>query len=274
MKHSDLLHGKISNIEITPSLMADFGYKKLDKNPCTLNKTQSNDIILKIDGKAFEVKSTSLKHQKILDDILDLNLPFLAWCCGGSFANKKCETLNLQIHQFREIRIWSGDFNIGIDEIIEGDMKNRFKKSGSRMSERLNWLSKEIIIESLEGEPSRVLVSASPKTNDLENAFRIYGKKIAIDVKLEDEKYCVKRIKSVSHQRNADKHPIFLIEGNISFHDITVAGVANHSMRAELKDIISRSKNSYFKLWTEYNQIEEKQLIAQQEDLPHKPLEL
>ncbi len=261
MKLSGLQLGNIVTFEVKSEPFDDFGSENLFKQECILTKDDTTGrIFLRIGDALWEIVGSRPNHQMTLDTVVDRNLPRLCWIMGTHPKSAPHQTLSIQVHEFSDYRAWGDLMSIGVDEKIVEEIQWRHLSPNNLREEVLEWLRTELAIESSSKEKSRIIVSSSPRRLELENAFRIYGENIAIDVRTENHKYRITRVVQANSVRTyRDFLPLLLVEGKIQFQDVTIAGAGTLAIQAELKDIIQQS-DSYFKLWSDYNDLEERDI--------------
>lgn len=195
------------------------------------------------------VQADSPREADALAHILHTNLPRVVWVAA---IDPKERTLVVQIHQFTESMGWAEAIEIGVDDRLVDDARKRNRALRHR-DDVTAWLTDEFLIhEPL--RPLRALVSGSPIPRaDLQRAFRIHGARWNLDVVTsEDGKLLAHRLTAA---RGGDDRPVALVESDLRFVDITVAGAFAGTARSEL-DALVKGAASYLALWREYNDLE------------------
>lgn len=255
MKICELEQGKLSTIEVVSTKQNGFE-KKLDlKEDVDLYLPSTGEILL-YKGKdlVWEIQGKDARNQNLLDKLLERGLPRLCWIAAVYPSKEKIESIVLQIHEFPFSYTWPDAIEIGVDEkIVEALRKER--KSLDSVDTIAKWLTEKVIIAK---EDKRiVLLSGSPNPQiNQANSFRIFGKGIAVDVSLNEErKFLITRVVRSRKANTNDEERVVLTEGNFSFSDYTQAGRYREKNQSLLDNIVKNS-DSYLKIWKEYNSLE------------------
>ena len=237
MKIQDIFKGKKDeiNVRLKPSIKGELFTKK--NNLSVQIKYSQDTYWLFLDKDRFEVEGLTSKDNNELERIASSNSINLLATSQGTKAEIKSklltDTINLQ-----------EGIEIGLTDIIIDDINKRYsrKRNGKKHTE---WLTDELIIE--DGELSQVLLDNSPNSD----GFRIFGKSIALDVKINEENiYEIVRIVKWNNNFN----PTFLLKGPIEIKDISEAGKLRAD--AELKLNRINSNQRYINTWEKYQEKE------------------
>ena len=135
---------------------------------------------------------------------------------------------------------------IGFGDIIADDIDKRYSRQVNRLKKE-DWLEEELLIKGENSIQSKILVNNSPD----DGGFRIFGKKIAIDVRRNKQgKLEISRILN----RNKRHQPVSFIEVEIEIKDISQTGI----MRSNLSQYIStiNTTERYISTWNKYKEKE------------------
>lgn len=257
MRISEIDFGKISHIEVVSEIKNEkFQFQKKEVE-CKIQKS-GNYFELIVLEKRITVKGKYPHHQKALDDIKRTNIPRLFWIVN--YSDSSC---SIQIHEFTgKNSLGEEKLEIGLNEKIFEEIEKRLRQKEKEKA--IDWLKGELLLryDDPNIEKVRFFISSTPDDTSKESqAFRIHGKNISVDIKLDKEKsaYFVKRIVN-SKNKNNQSASIQIVEAIIEFKDETVLGKLKDSVKQDLVAITSE-KDSYIRLWEEYNLLEEKMIL-------------
>ena len=219
---------------------------------CRLREEGGRSWVEAEDIQAHVVPENSQERAK-LEDLLQHRALALTYILGV-----KDTILTLGARLFPYAHSLDQPLHFGLTDVIEEDIKKRYLKRAQNSEEVTQWLMDQLIIQTVTGQA--VIISQGKETEGLKDAFRIQGKRIAVDVKRnEEEKLEIIRVQ-IKRKRAADESfPFILLQGGFSVHDLTTVGIIRGQVQRELTHILS-SGESYIKLWTEYQRIERKQI--------------
>jgi MoxR-like ATPase len=246
MRIQDIFKGKKDEISlrIKPSIKGEL-FAKTSSLPLEFKYLQ--DAYWLISGQEqIEVEGLTSKDNKELERIASSNSLNLLVTSQGTKAEVKSKLLTDTI-SLKDV------IEIGLTDIIIDDINKRYsrKRNGNKHTE---WLTDELIIEA--GELSQVLLDNSPNSD----GFRIFGKSIALDVKInEDNIYEIVRI--VNWRNNFN--PTFLLKGIIEIKDISEAGKLRADAELKLNRINSNQK--YINTWEKYQKKEKESSLKEVE---------
>lgn len=253
MKVRDVAHGSCTRLSLR---LADGLPPDLERGDevVLLRSSVLDQPLLRFGERAAPVQAASTREADALDQLVHGNLPRLAWAAALSPAER---TVVIEVHQFAESLVWIDRVEIGVDDQLVDDARKRRRTLRDR-DEVLQWLADEFILAE-PGRPARLLISGSPLPQaELHRAFRIHGARWNLDVITRDDgKLAAHRLTAA---RGDDDHPITLIECDVAFVDLTVAGAFVGAARSELDQLV-KGADSYLGLWREYNAIERESVL-------------
>lgn len=267
MRVSDIQAGRVYTVEIEQGNRTSFdGRDTLSvNNEVFLYLSEATGEILLRHGAedVWEVRGTDKKNKGTLQDIIERNLPRLCWV-ASVIPKKSPNILILQIHEFPQTLLLSDDLQIGIDERIIEDIREKHIRNNVSTKKVIEWLTGRFLLPaSKDGNPKRALLQVGKNfQNGLEKTFSLYSQEITINIyRNSEQKLVLDRIyKTRQTQEYNEQRPIILVEANISFCDISLAGTIRQNTRSEL-DLIVEKSESYLALWQEYNRLEIESIV-------------
>ncbi|MCB0927830.1 MAG: AAA family ATPase [Mycobacterium sp.] len=142
---------------------------------------------------------------------------------------------------------WPDGRMLGVDDTTVEDA-NRFRGRKDRSGQVIEWLARELVLDS--GEPLAVLATGSGQLND--NAFRIVGATIVADIRMMDDRLIISRI--TQRSRIADQG-LVLLRAKITVVDATRMGRLSVTDKQEIRRL-AEADNAYLAIWEEYNRLE------------------
>lgn len=191
----------------------------------------------------------------------------LCWLVRHGTTTSGHEQLTIQARRFAELRAQSDPVVLNVTEkVVDKIYSSRLQTRATPVAAIVEWLGRKLIIN-----PSgarRVLVSGSPRPwAGLENAFRLYGDGLMVDVMKKSEgAWMVTKVARLRNAQPDEQGPITVLTVPISFADATKANVVRAQVRTELDDVI-RQSDSYLGLWRRYNEIELRNVLRRARDL-------
>ena len=268
MRVSDIQSGRVYAVEVERGDSTPFDGRDMLAvgNEVFLCQSETTgEILLHHATKdAWEIRGTDKKNKNILESIIERNLPRLCWVASPR-PKKSPEILIVQVHEFPQKRHLPEKIEIGIDEKIIEDIRERHIRTNAPVEKIMSWLAGEFLLPAVtEGGARRALLQAGKSSqNTIENTFfRLCGKERAINVRrTQDDKLIVDRVVKARQPKNDDEQrPVVLFEGQFSFCDISIAGSLRKDAQTEL-DILVEKSDSYLGLWKEYNRIEQESIL-------------
>lgn len=262
MRVSDVQSGLVYTVEVEQRERIPFTGTDIlaVKNEVFLYQPENTGEILLRHSKedVWEIRGTDKNNKSILQGIVERNLPRLCWV--ASILPKKSPTiLTIQVHEFPQKLLLPDDLQIGIDEKIVEDIRDRHLRKKEPIGKIIEWLTGQFLLPQLkEDGGKRALLQAGKLIhNGLENTFRLYGTGRTINIRRNsNDKLIIDSIQRARQPKDYnEQRPIVLVEAKFSFCDISVAGTIRKDARNEL-DLIVEKSESYLALWKDYNQLE------------------
>jgi hypothetical protein len=267
MRVSDIQTGRVYTVEVEQGDRTPFKGRDVlaVNNEVFLHYSEKTGEILLCHATedVWDIRGTDKKNKKILQEIIERNLPCLCWV--ASLRPKKLpETLILQVHEFPKRLQIAEELQIGIDEKIIEDIQAKHIPKNEPVTEILEWLNGEFLLPALnETDAIRALFQAGiTAPNKLENTFLLYGKERTISIRRNlDNKLIIEKIQKARYSKNDEQYrPVVLVEAKFSFCDISLAGTLQPTARNKI-DLLVQNSNSYLKLWKEYNNLELESIV-------------
>lgn len=272
MRVSDIQSGRIYTIEIERSDRTAFTGQGLIsvKNEVLLQRDEiSNEILLCHGEDIWNINGKDQQNQTQIESILERNLPTLCWVLETHPKGQTPNQLSIQVHEFPGRLYIPDEIQFGIDEKVIEDIRKRHLRISDPVDKILEWLTRELILPpaSTNGK-ARILMRTSANYQDgLENTFQLCGNKITVDLRRTQDNYLrVERVtKSHPPKDFNEQRPLILVEGLMSFCDISIAGTLRGSIRTEL-DVLAKNADTYLSLWREYNELEQKAILQRAQE--------
>lgn len=263
MKAHETPCGEVSTVELRPRIGEDFGAPIGAPSEATLQFSETTgESLLRIGADAWTVDGTDSRAVASLHRIRDRNLPRIAWVASCHPKAGKAASTFVQVHEFPTQYLWPEEADIGIDDKIVDDVRQKRQRLLST-PEVVQWLAERFLLPTEDGTSSRVFLSGSPAPDsDKRNAFRLHGHGYAVDVaRRADDKLMVIRVVEARRATTVkDRRPIVLVHGRIRFCDGTIAGAFRGSARTQLDQLVEQA-GSYLNIWREYNKLERESVL-------------
>ncbi len=246
MRPADMRGGTEITVEVRPA-SDELPAGSRPREDVELRRVQ-DEVLLCWDTHVVPVVGVDARTNAALADAVDSGLPLVVWC-----ARAQPRSLTLHIRRFHGGLQLAQPLVIGIDDACLDDLRRTFGVSGGAL-EASRWLEERLLLPS--GPTSRrAAFSGGPKL--AEEAFRMFGKGVAIDVRREGERLQIDRI-----VRNAPitHAPVHLLCAPISFADVSAAGALATAARHALEQAV-RSSGSYLRVWSTYADMEEQAIL-------------
>lgn len=272
MRVSDIQSGRIHTIEVERSDRASFECQEIlsVKNEVFLYRDESsNNILLQHGSDIWDIQGKDRQNQTYLEGILERNLPILCWLIEIRPKQPSPNQLSIRVHEFPGKLHISDEIQFGIDEKIIEDIRNRHLRRSEPVEKIIEWLSGEVFLPSADEEGKvRVLMLTGKNYQDgLENAFQLYGNRIAIDLRrTDDDRLRVERVTRTRQLKDFnEQRPLILVEAFMSICDLSIAGTLRGNIRTEL-DALARNATTYLSLWRQYNELEQKGILRRAQE--------
>jgi len=197
--------------------------------------------------RLWSVEGVTPSDTTQVTDVVVSGLPVLAYV-----AQPGSDTLVLETRRFtQELRI-TEPMQIGLDDKVMDDVRRGHKVGGTAM-DVARWLEDRLFIPPAPGEPAefRRMVISSDARGRLD-AFRIYGLKIAADLRRVNEKLRIERVVRGGH---GSKPRLMLVYATVDIVDATAAAELHGAVRTTLSEAVA-SSDSYLRTWQYYHKLE------------------
>jgi len=239
------------------------------KNEVTLSQSElTGEILMRHGQDAWAIKGIESKEQNKLVEIIERNLPRLCWITAIKPNPDQPEKIYLQIHEFPSgLYLPKEKLEIGIDEKIIDDIRDRHIRRADPIDKIIDWLSKKILLPSLNNEQGKRALLQDNYQKNFQNSFRIWGNGIVINIRrTPDDKFLIDRIEKATQPQNiSQQRPVILLEADICFCDASIAGSVRGQIQIQL-DYIVKTPASYLALWKQYNEIEQKIIYSKAQE--------
>lgn len=257
MNISEVASGATTTIAVVPTAAPDFGIAVEPRSEAMLQFSDiTGDALLCIGNGAWTVTGSDTRASQDLQRIRDRNLPRLNWITSVRPKSGNAEALLLQVHEFPARYDWPDEVDIGIDEKLVDQVRQKLGRIVSA-GDATQWLSDRFLLHGVDGV-ARVFLSGSPTPQaDQRGAFRLHGQGYAIDVtKGRDDKLLATRVVEAKRGRAPDeRRPVVLVLGRIRFCDATIAGAFRGTAKTQLDRLVEQA-GSYLNIWREYHKLE------------------
>jgi hypothetical protein len=276
MEIHKLEHGRVHSLQLVSS---EGGWEPAEPKQNTLVSLRLSDDLGWIlaqeaqhEERIWLVEAADGAGRKRLEAIeLHPGAPRLCWVSAKIQGENGLRQIVVQTHEFSAEYRWAEPLELGIDDKIVEDVRRRYlprKHTPASAEEIIAWLDDQIVVVPDASTP-KVLISAGPRTRARRRleAFRLHGKRIAVDVQRRDDGTLrvEKVVGSKEAARPEDLRPIFLIHTPARFCDITMAARFEGQGRTELEQIV-KSADTYLGLWSDYNRLELSNILERARD--------
>ncbi len=205
-------------------------------------------------------------HATRLEDLCSSNDPRIAWIMDRKRSGEG-DRLRVQVHQFPKEFVLP-TLSIAVDERAF-EQSRRVNPRLRRTEDLLDWLREECLLaDGGTGFGNRAFLSMGRKGGkEAEDAFVLYGSSLRVFIRRDrlrgpdpaaGEALFVQKI--TRSRGDLSQEAIYLVSGQVTFCDRTVAGELRAREQAQL-DAIRTSDESFLRAWERYGQIEERVLI-------------
>ncbi|MEC4880229.1 MAG: AAA domain-containing protein [Scytonema sp. PMC 1070.18] len=265
MRVSDIQCGRVYVVEVEREDRTPFQGRDvlaINNEVFLYQSEKTGEILLRYATQdIWDVRGINKKYENILQGIIERNLPRLCWIAS---VHSEELTLTVQVHEFPKRLHLHNDIQIGIDEKIIEDIREKHIRNNAPVEKIIEWLTGEFLLpEVTEGGAKRALLQAGTSyENGIENTFRLYGKTTAVNIRCnQDDKLIIDKIEKARQPKDYnEQRPVVLVEARFSFCNISLAATLPKYARTEL-DVIVENSNSYLALWKEYNRLEEESIL-------------
>ncbi len=250
MKASEIRGGNATTLRVR---LTSGAFDPMPQRRQEIGLVRSGDqTLLTIDEAVVSITGVTASDATELDNVVTSGLPMVA-----TVAQVTKDTMVIETRRFtRELRI-TEPMQLGLDEKILADMR-RVHKVGGTVADVAAWLEDRLLAPPAPVGPTelRRLVVAGDARGRLD-AFRIYGHKVAADIKRVDDKLRVERVVRGGRPRN---QRLTLLFAPVSIVDATVAAELHGAVRTTLSEAVADS-GSYLRTWQEYHAMERENVL-------------
>lgn len=264
MKVSEVQAGRKLSLEIKQvhdNLFLPEKSFNIEQEISILQSQLTGEIFITNQQDSWVIEGVNQDNQNKLLDLIDRSLPRLCWVMALQPNLQTPDTIFLQVHEFpNKLYLPNEKIEIGIDERIVDDIRDRHLRKSEPIDKIIEWLNKKILLpHPKNNQLKRALLQAGNKIkNSLENSFQLWGNGIVINIiKTADNKFLINRVERARQPKDInEQRPMIILEADICFCDASIAGSLRGNIQTELDDIVKN--DSYLALWQEYNKIEQK----------------
>ncbi|HEX5749776.1 MAG TPA: AAA domain-containing protein [Archangium sp.] len=247
MRVDELRGGLISSVEVKP-VTGRFDPVLARRGEVELQQTV-DEVVLRWREYLWPVTGVDSRRHEALLTHLSGNLPMVAWA-----AHTSPEQVTVQLHAFtRELRFGT-PITIGIDDAALEELRVRFRVGGG-VPEVAQWLEQRLLLDTGGLSYRRAVISGGPQGAD--DAFRIFGNNISVDVRRQDDRL---RVQRVIKGGRMDAAVLQLLCAPLSFTDLSSTAELASGARHALEEAV-RADDSYLRIWTTYNELEREAIL-------------
>ncbi|TLM67375.1 MAG: DNA/RNA helicase [Deltaproteobacteria bacterium] len=257
-------HGGMTAVGVRPARGDAFGLEVRPKTEVFLFFNETTDeLLMKVGDHAISITGENPGDNETLGRLRSKGLPRICWVAAALPTKVETRRITLQIHEFPARYEWPETVDLGIDDKVVEDVRRREDKI-INVAGVVDWLTERVLLVPFEpGGLIRALLTGSPDLQgEKKTAFRLHGVGISIDVsRTKENRLLVTRIvQSKRSDRLEERRPVILVQGNIRFCDLTMAGQFRGTARSMLDQMVAGA-GSYLKLWGDYNHIERESIL-------------
>jgi len=250
VKAAEIRGGKATSLRVRP---INASFQPLPQREQEIELVRSGgQTLLTSEGTVWSVEGPTPADSAELLDVVTSGLPMVA-----TVAKAAPDSLVIETRRFPlEVRI-TESIEIGLDEKVLEDIY-RVHKVGGTVADVAAWLEDRLLAPPAPQGPAglrRFVVSGDPR--DRLDAFRIYGHRVAADVKRVGDRLRLERV--VKGGRPGNRR-LTLLYAPVSIVDATITAELHGSVRTTLSEAVSGS-GSYLRTWQKYHQMEQENVL-------------
>ncbi|MCX5689536.1 MAG: hypothetical protein NTV94_07085, partial [Planctomycetota bacterium] len=190
--------------------------------------------LLKVGERGFRVSGQDLRARRRIEDVIQRDLPRIAWIVQIDGEPDSCRAVLLQVHEFPSELLVPDELAIHVDdEVADGLMKDRSFDSFGKIEQ---FLRQEFLLAPAHKEHGwRIIVSAGRSIgSELGSGFRVHGPRLVMDIvrrKIDGDegKAAALFVKRVAARRSSSSPATAqrLIQADIAFRDASKGSVAS-----------------------------------------------
>ena len=203
--------------------------------------------LARVSDTAWPVVGMTPPDHEALVRVVGGGLPFVAFV-----ASCTSDTMVVETRQFTsEVRLGE-TLTIGLDDKALDDVRRTLKRGGS-VVEIAQWLSEQLLLPPAPaGPPELARFVTAGDIQGRPDVFRIYGHKLAVDVRRVDDKL---RIERVARGARAGAQHLTLIWATLRLVDATQSAALTTEARTALEQAVA-TEESYLATWERYHALE------------------
>ncbi|TNF32997.1 MAG: AAA family ATPase [Deltaproteobacteria bacterium] len=209
--------------------------------------SSSDQILARAGDLVWPVRGTTPLDHDALVRVVDGAGPFVAFV-----ARCVDDTMVVETRRFRsEVRLGE-PLDIGLDDKALDDLRRTTRRGGS-VVDIVRWLSEQLLLPPIPGGPSelaRFVVAGDLR--DRPDVFRIYGRRLAVDVRRADGKL---RVERAARGATPGREPLTLMLAPVRFVDATLTAELTTEARAALEQAVADA-GSYLAMWEHFHALD------------------
>ena len=250
MKISEVTGGQAATLRVRPT---SDSFQPLPSREEEVRITRSADqTLLSFGGSVWSVMGVTPADDTELVSVVGSGLPMVAYIVQATAGSIVLETRRFT----QELRV-AEPLQFGVDEKVLDEIRFVHRVGGT-VADVSAWLEDRLLVPPAPGEPPhlrRIVISGDAQ--DRLDAFRVYGHRIAADVRRTDDKL---RIDKVVRGGRTGHQRLTLLYAPASVVDATVAAELHGSVRTTLSQAVTGG-DRYLQIWQTYQKIEEETVL-------------
>lgn len=224
-------------------------------------RVAGGELLLRWREHAWPIKGIDTQRHGELVTLVQSRLPIIAWVAQADRTRAV-----LQVHRFNAELRFHEPVALGIDDRILDDLRQRYGVGGS-LPEVAGWLAERLLLERPDLAYHRAVISAGPQGG--QEAFRMFGRQIAIDIQRVGDELRVERVLKSAPRADA---PLQLLCAPLSFADLSAAGKLAAGARQALEQAV-QDASSYLRIWKTYADMEREAVLRRARSVGTLPYE-
>lgn len=212
----------------------------------------ADQTLLQLNDAVWAVEGVTPSETTALEDVVTSGRPTLAFV-----AQATTDILVIEARTFPdELRIVE-PMQLGLDEKILEDVR-RAHRVGGTVADVAAWLEDQLLAPAAPRGPAelrRLIISGDARGRL--DVFRVYGQKIAADIRRADDKLRIERV--VRGGRGGNQR-LIVLHAPASIVDSTLAAEVHGAVRTALSEAVTKDA-SYLRTWQEYQKLERETIL-------------
>ncbi len=248
MKPYELRGGEETSID----LRADTGtFSKLPEARQEVGFVRIQDELLLCWGaERVPVSGVDARAHARLSEAASAGAMAVAWCVRATD-----QRVTVHVRSYHDALPIDRPLMIGIDEGILDELRRGFGVTGGVVA-GVGWLEERLFLASSDPARRRAVISGGER--EVQTAFRIFGRGIAVDVAVSGNRL---RIERVVKSAPVNQAPLHLLDAPLAIADLTETGPMAETARRTLEKAV-RSAGSYLRIWSTYADMERQAVMA------------